>query len=164
MKRILLVLIVLALTAGVAAADHRRHGGYWNHGYGNRGAVVVQPRVYAPRVVYSAPRVYSGPRVYTTRRPIYVQRPAIRYRYYNYYQRPAVIVENYPPRTGYYWVAGQWTWGGAEWIWQPGHYEPDQSYNYQYDYNGGASVDVNYQTPDYNYDYNYSSGYEHDCN
>ena len=97
------------------------------------------------------------------RRPIYVQRPVIRYRYYNYYQRPQVIVENYPARAGYYWVAGQWTWSGYEWTWQPGHYEPDQSYNYNYDYNAGASVDVNYQTPNYNYDYDESSGYDPDC-
>lgn len=164
MKRILLVTIVLALSAGVAAADRGRHNGHWKHRHGDRhGAIVVSgPRVYSAPRIYSAPRVYSGPRVYHTRRPIYVQRPAIRYRYYNYYQRPAVIVENYPARAGYYWVAGQWTWSGAEWIWQPGHYEPDQSYNYQYDYNAGASVDVNYQSP--GYDYNYSSGYQHDCN
>jgi hypothetical protein len=62
------------------------------------------------------------------RRPIYVSRPVIRERYYDYYRRPAVIVENYNPRAGYYWVAGGWTWDGYEWIWQAGHYQPDPNY------------------------------------
>lgn len=116
-------------------------------------------------MVVSSPRVVvAPPRVYAMRRPIYVQRPAIRYRYFNYYQRPAVMVENYPARDGYYWVAGQWQWSGYEWTWQPGHYEPDPNYqynnNYDYNYQGGASVDVNYQSPGYSPDYSY----EHDCN
>jgi hypothetical protein len=144
MKRILLVAVALAVTSGVAAADHR-HGGYWRGGGwggggGWRGGVVVT----TPR--YVAPRVYVQPRVYVHPRPIYVARPQIRYHYYNYYQRPAVYVENYPPRTGYYWVAGQWTWSGAEWIWQPGHYEPDPAYYSQPGYD--QSYDPNYQYND----------------
>jgi hypothetical protein len=83
-----------------------------------------------------------------------VQRPVIRYRYYDYYQRPTILVENYPAKPGYIWVAGQWTWSGYEWIWQPGHYQPapayDQPYydgHYQQPYspslNGSIDVNVN---------------------
>ena len=74
-------------------------------------------------IVRNEPRYY-----HTVRRPIYVSRPVIHERYYNYYRRPAIIVENYNAMPGYYWVAGGWTWDGAEWIWQPGHYEPDPNY------------------------------------
>ncbi|HEX7842588.1 MAG TPA: hypothetical protein VF469_34180 [Kofleriaceae bacterium] len=63
-----------------------------------------------------------------TRRPIYVHRPIIREHYFDYYRRPAVVVESYGPVTGYYWVAGSWQWNGYEWIWQAGHYEPDPNY------------------------------------
>ena len=62
------------------------------------------------------------------RRPIYVHRPIIREHYYNYYRRPALIIENYNAMDGYYWVSGSWQWNGYEWIWQPGHYEPDPNY------------------------------------
>ena len=62
------------------------------------------------------------------RRPIYVSRPVIRERYYNYYRRPTLIVEGYGPRPGYFWVAGNWYWSGAEWTWQSGHYQPDPNY------------------------------------
>ena len=62
------------------------------------------------------------------RRPIFVSRPVIRERYYNYYRRPSLIVESYGAMPGYYWVRGQWTWDGYEWIWQPGHYQPDAAY------------------------------------
>jgi hypothetical protein len=67
------------------------------------------------------------------RRPIYVHRPIIRERYYNYYRRPALIVENYNPIAGYYWVPGSWQWNGYEWSWQPGHYEPDPNDGDYYD-------------------------------
>jgi hypothetical protein len=62
------------------------------------------------------------------RRPIFVSRPIIREHYYNHYRRPSLVVENYGAMPGYYWVAGRWTWSGYEWLWQPGHYEPDASY------------------------------------
>jgi len=52
----------------------------------------------------------------------------IREHYYNYYRRPQLIVENYGAQPGYYWVAGAWNWDGYQWCWQPGHYEPDASY------------------------------------
>jgi hypothetical protein len=62
------------------------------------------------------------------RRPIYMARPIIHQRYYDYRYRPELIVENYGVRPGYYWVNGSWQWNGYEWIWYPGHYEPDPSY------------------------------------
>ena len=58
------------------------------------------------------------------RRPIYMPRPYIRERYYNYYRPPALIVESFGPRPGYVWVRGGWQWNGYEWIWYPGHYQP----------------------------------------
>ena len=67
------------------------------------------------------------------RRPIYVSRPVIHHRYYNYSRRPAVIFENYNAIAGYYWVSGSWSWNGFEWIWAPGHYEPDPNYYGYYD-------------------------------
>jgi hypothetical protein len=68
----------------------------------------------------------------------WLPRPAIRHRYYNYYRRPALIVENYNSMPGYYWVYGKWTWNGYEWVWYPGHYEPDPNYvDYDYDYGYG---------------------------
>lgn len=133
MKRILLVVAVLALAGGIASADHR-HRGYWHQG-GHAGHSGFSGGVYvsAPRVVVQ-PR-YVAPRVYTegwvrpvVRRPIFMPRPVVRVRYYNYYQRPTLVAENYPPMTGYYWVAGRWDWNGYEWIWAPGHYEPDPRY------------------------------------
>jgi hypothetical protein len=139
MKKLVLSFLTLALLAGVASADHRwrngRDGGRWDrggHGYRNRAwnntrvNVTVERPVYRPRPVY-----YQRTRV--VRRPIYVQRPVVQYRYYNYYQRPAVIAENYSSMEGYYWVAGAWSWNGYEWQWTAGHYEPDPNYNTYYD-------------------------------
>ena len=57
------------------------------------------------------------------------RRPVIRERYSNYYQRPSLVVEQYGERPGFYWAAGSWQWNGDEWIWQPGHYEADQTYD-----------------------------------
>ena len=82
----------------------------YNHGYYNRG--------YYNRGYYN----------HSIRRPIFVSRPFIGHRYFNYYQRPALIVENYDAMAGYYWVPGHWEWSGYEWIWQPGHYQPDPNY------------------------------------
>jgi hypothetical protein len=85
-------------------------------------------------VVNTGPRYHGGGYV---RRPIYVSRPVIRHRYYNYYQRPSLIVESYNPMAGYDWVPGSWSWSGYEWVWQPGHYEPDASYiDSAYGYDG----------------------------
>jgi hypothetical protein len=150
-------LLALVFAGGIASADNHRHNQRsWNNA---RGGVHVQrsyPRqsyrpAYRPtyRSSYRSPtvRVHVQPRVRVVRRPIYVQRPVIRYRYYNYYQRPAVIVENQPPMPGYYWVAGQWQWNGYEWIWQAGHYEPDPNYvdpSYGYDQAPGTYYDGSY--------------------
>ncbi|MFN0252024.1 MAG: hypothetical protein ACKV2T_34425 [Kofleriaceae bacterium] len=61
-------------------------------------------------------------------------RPVIRYRYRDYYRRPAIIVENYDPVPGYVWIAGQWSWNGYEWMWVNGHYDLDANYD---DYGDG---------------------------
>ena len=113
--------------------DHGNRGNY------NRGStVVVRDNNYGRgwnggnRVIVRDNHRYNNYSRYN-RRPIYVSRPVIRERYYNYNRRPALIVENYGAQPGYYWVAGAWSWGGGEWIWQPGHYEPDASYDYGYD-------------------------------
>jgi len=85
-----------------------------------------QPRTYNRGYTRGYNQGYVSRPVYRyVRRPIYVQRPVIRYHYYNYYQRPAVIIENYSTIPGYYWVGGQWNWDGYEWIWTPGYYAPD---------------------------------------
>lgn len=163
MKKILpLTALALSLMGGVALADrghdrHRdgtvvhdyrdRHGSnavVRDHGRWNRGNTVV--------IRDNHRRWNNGNRViirndhYRYRRPIYVARPIIRERYYNYYRRPALIVENYAAQPGYFWVAGRWTWSGAEWIWQPGHYEPDPNY-----------VDQGYAP---SYDQGYTPGYD----
>jgi hypothetical protein len=141
MKTIIsLTAIALGLSSGVAFADrghdnqrpatvdHRRPNVVVRHGNWNRGnTVVVRDNNYrnwnrGNRVIVR--RDYHP----VVRRPIFVARPVIRARYYNYYRRPAIIVENYGPRGGYLWVAGAWAWSGAEWLWQPGHYQPDPSY------------------------------------
>ena len=132
MRRIIITLLALATFGGVASADRGRGPVVRDHRTG-----YVQPnyRHYNNynRTTYVRPSYrYTRPAVRVVRRPIYVQRPVIQYRYYNQYQRPALIAENYAAMPGYFWVAGQWQWSGYEWIWQPGHYEPDQNYQ-QYD-------------------------------
>ena len=110
--------------------DRGYNRGYVNRSYGNRGYV---NRGYVNNVGY---RGYGGRGV--VRRPIYVSRPYIGHRYFNYYQRPSLIVESYNATPGYFWVAGNWTWDGAEWIWQPGHYQPDPNYiDSAYGYDNG---------------------------
>ena len=100
----------LLCATGAAHAD-RWHGG-WRGGAGWHGPVV---------------RYHTGGwggYGYAVRQPIYMPRPVIRARYYNYNVRPGLIVEEYGPRTGYVWVRGGWQWNGVEWIWYPGHYQP----------------------------------------
>lgn len=133
MNRLLLSVLVLGLLAGVASADRGR-GRYKRNWNGPRhqaiwssGGVVVSSQ----RPVYQPRRIFVD-RTRYVRRPIYVQRPVVQYRYYNYYQRPALIAERSPAMEGYYWVAGQWTWTGYEWTWTPGHYEPDPGYTGSY--------------------------------
>ena len=161
MKRIILAIACLGLAGGVASADrfHGSRGG--SHGGGSvtvrdhrggcewrgareggvRGNVGVRGGYHGTYNHgsynyghYNRPVYTSGYRHTYVRRPIYVSRPIIRQRYYDYRYRPQLIVENYPARDGYFWVAGQWTWNGYEWLWQPGHYEPDPNYTgYYYD-------------------------------
>lgn len=154
LKLLPLTALTLGLSSGVALADH--HGGesrgdrravvehrapvVRDHGREFRGCgcggggewrgrtSVREGRDYrgGGRVVVREPyrREYRG-----VRRPIFVSRPIIRGHYYNYYRRPSLVVESYGAMPGYYWVAGHWDWNGYEWLWQPGHYEPDQSYD-----------------------------------
>ena len=99
-----------------------RDGGF-RGGFHGGGRVIIHDRPYFRNVV---------------RRPIFVSRPIIREHFYNYYRRPALIVENYAPMPGYYWVAGHWYWDGYEWLWEPGHFQPDPSYiDPGYDYDSG---------------------------
>jgi hypothetical protein len=137
MKRIILAIAAVALAGGVASAD-RWHGGrggerHYEHSY-REGGVRVTPS-YRGNYRYARP-VYNGGyyRYNYVRRPIYVERPVIRTHYYDVRYRPQILVENYPVRDGYYWVAGQWNWNGYEWIWTPGHYEPDPNYGYDSGY------------------------------
>lgn len=137
MRRIFIfALLAVVMAGGVAAADSYRYRNYGARDH--RGGVHVQ-RTYpgqhyrnnhSPRYVsrsYVRPYV-TRPYVRVVRRPIYVQAPVIPYRYYNYYQRPALIAETPRPIAGYLWVAGQWQWNGYEWIWRAGHYMPDPAY------------------------------------
>ena len=149
LKLVPLTALALGLSSGVALADHRGgdhrggdhravvahpapvvrdHGREW-HGGGERGRTFVREgREYrgGGRVVVHQPYYRHDYRV--VRRPIFVSRPIIRAHYYNYYRQPSLLVENYGAMPGYYWVAGQWSWNGYEWLWQPGHYEPDPNY------------------------------------
>ena len=68
---------------------------------------------------------------HVVRRPIYVQRPVVNVRYYNYQQPPALIVENYAAMDGYYWVAGVVVERLRVAV-DAGHYEPDPNYDAQY--------------------------------
>ena len=120
MKKLLpITALVLGLSSGAALADrvvvehHRAPAArretvvVRDHGWRGGGRVVVHDN-----------------RGYGYRRPIYVNRPVIRERYYSYRHRPAVIVEDYGPRSGYVWVRGHWAWNGYEWMWSPGYYNP----------------------------------------
>ncbi|HEY0476742.1 MAG TPA: hypothetical protein VGD37_04415 [Kofleriaceae bacterium] len=122
---------------GAVVRDHRNfdrgnvnvvvRGG--DRGWHGGGRVVVDNRRGYSRPYYSD-RGYSNRGYYNqvARRPIFVSRPIIRDHYYDYYRRPSLIIENYNTMPGYYWVPGTWTWSGYEWMWQPGHYQPDANY------------------------------------
>lgn len=132
------------------ARDHREwHGGGGAYvragGDWHRGTVVREGRGFysGGRGYYGGSRVVVRDRPYfrgVVRRPIFVSRPIIRDHYYNYYRRPALIVENFAPMDGYYWVPGHWSWNGYEWLWEPGHYQPDPNY-----------FDSGYADPGYGY-------------
>jgi hypothetical protein len=116
----------------------RDNSGY-RGGYRGNNTVVIRDHGYRGGggrvIVRGEPRYNRNYYHNVNRRPIFVSRPVIHHRYFNYYQRPALIVENYNTMPGYYWVPGQWEWSGYEWVWQPGHYQPDPNYvdPYYYD-------------------------------
>ncbi len=147
LKFLPLTALALGLSGGVALADRGGdHRGVSEHRYAPQRNVVVRDHHEAREwrgggrdtVVVRDHRGWDGGgRGFVRnearfhgydRRPIFVSRPVIHERYYNYYRRPALIVESYGAISGYYWVRGQWTWDGYEWIWQPGHYQPDPGY------------------------------------
>ena len=164
LKLLPLTALALGLSSGVALADLSRgeyrgdHRGFVEHrsapvvirahgrDYGHewRGGGVVRGggewrgrgivKHGGGRVIIREPYRHG----YVSRRPIFVSRPFIHDHYYNYYRRPALVVESYGAMPGYYWVAGHWSWNGYEWLWQPGHYEPDPNYG-----------DPNYVDPGY---------------
>jgi hypothetical protein len=120
--------IVFLLSTGIAAAGP--HGG--------RAAVVRDHRGGGGDAVVRDHRGYSGGTVVREHRgPVHVSggryvfpggvirtyhAPVIRTHYYNYYRRPAVIVESYEPVPGYVWAKGNWRWNGGEWLWVPGYW------------------------------------------
>jgi len=148
LKYLPLTALALGLSGGVALADRGGdHRGVSEHRNAPQHNVVVRDhrevrevRGGRDRVVVRDRRGWDGDRRFIRndvrfrydRRPIFVSRPVIRERYYNHYRRPSLIVESYGAMPGYYWVRGQWTWDGNEWIWQPGHYEPDGYYGDSY--------------------------------
>ena len=135
MSRTFGIAAIFCLMLGGTAFAGRGHGGGRGPRNSSGGVVVRDHRAGGP-VVRSAPAVRDhrgGGRVRYVRasggRYVFpggvvrvYKRPVIRARYYDYRVRPAVIVESYDPVPGYVWVAGNWTWGGAEWIWTPGYW------------------------------------------
>ena len=127
MRGTLRVAAILCALVGTSYADHH-HGGHGPvvrdhrgpervvvHERGpvvrdHRGPVVTHVRVSGGRYVF------PGGVVRTYRRPVFHEH------YRNHHMRPAVIVESYDPVPGYVWVAGNWNWGGSEWVWQPGYW------------------------------------------
>src|SRR6185436_16451657 len=120
LKILPLTALALGLSSGAAFAD-RGHGGDHRgrseHRGDRGGSVVVRDNCRGNTVVVRDHRDHGwrgGSRVIVrgepryrnvVRRPIYVSRPVIHHRYYNYYRRPAVIFENYNAIAGYYWVS-----------------------------------------------------------
>lgn len=88
-------------------------GGRVVHGGGGGGHVVVRHTEPAR----GGPSYGHGGRVVVTRE-----------RYYDRTRQPALVVESYGRRPGYYWVPGNWDWDRSEWIWYPGHYDVDNAY------------------------------------
>jgi hypothetical protein len=130
---------------GVVVHDSNR-GGSWQ---GNGGGRVVHEnrgwnnggrdhdngwgRNGGGRVVVHGNGGWRGePRYYhnrgSIRANIWMPRPVIRTHYYHYGYRPTLVSEDYGYREGYIFVRGDWAWNGYEWMWQPGHYEPDPAF------------------------------------
>jgi len=138
MKTLVLSALAVALTSGSAVADRWRDRPRSHHPSSSTrtwsdatrtwsGGVHVQPSNVRWRS-----QSHEGRRsnFAVARRPIFVRAPIIHRRYFNVRYRPQVVVENYAPIAGYYWVSGRWDWNGVEWTWTAGHYEPDPSYAY----------------------------------
>jgi len=149
MVRLLITALTFTLFTGVAIAD-RHHG----RGDNRRGPVVrdhrdnhrVQPQHRGDRrVIHRGPvRASNGRFVFAGGVTHVYSRPVFHARYYNRRVRPAYVVENYTPVSGYVWVRGGWTWTGAEWQWGGGYYAADPQYtNYYSDGSYDLRVNVN---------------------
>jgi hypothetical protein len=122
--------------SGGVVVHENRGGGGWRGGgeaRGNwRGGEVHHDGGWRGGVTVRGGGWNNSPRYYHThgyaRQNIWVNRPYIRTHYYDYNYRPTLFVEDYGAREGYIFVRGDWQWNGYEWVWQPGHYEPDQAY------------------------------------
>jgi len=124
------------MLGGAAYAGRGRGHGHGNTGRSSGGVVVRDHRGGGPVVRGGGPvvrdhRDHRGPSHVRVSRGRYVfpggvvrvyRKPVIRERYHNRHVRPAIIVESYDPVPGYVWVAGSWSWGGAEWVWTPGYW------------------------------------------
>jgi hypothetical protein len=129
MRVIGMAFLAMVLSVGTAEAGHGRHGGRGHGGrvvYGGHGNRAVVRDHRGPRCTRAGPvRVRSGRYVFPGGVVRVYKRPVFRERYYNVHVRPPVIVETYDPVPGYVWVAGNWRWGGAEWVWVPGYWSVD---------------------------------------
>jgi hypothetical protein len=146
MRAVLIASLLALLTQGAALAGPRGGGGGrvvvrgGGGGYGG-GRVVVNR---GPVVINRGPVVVNRGPVVVGRGPVVVGGYRGGVRYVDYNRRPAIIVENYGRRPGYYWARGDWAWNGSEWIWGPGHYMVDPAYG------GGVQVNVGVGAPVYN--------------
>jgi hypothetical protein len=97
MRNMIIAVLAVALSSGVAAADHVVVRG----GAVVRGPVVRGPVVHERVVVGGGPRyVYRSPRLLP----------------------PAIRVEHYRPLVGYTWSPGYYSWVGGDYMWINGHY------------------------------------------
>lgn len=126
----------MVVGGGAAQADHGRGGGHGRgRGHDGGGVVVRDHRGGGPVVVQRGGRgpvvrhvrVSGGRYVFPGGVVRVYRRPVIREHYYDIRRRPAIIVEAYDPVPGYVWVAGSWSWGGAEWVWSPGYWSVSEA-------------------------------------
>ncbi len=136
MQRTLAVATTLCLLLGGTAFAGR--GGRGGHGHSGPvvrdhrgpapsgpGRVVVRdhrPGPRGPRARTKYVRVSGGRYVFPGGVVRTYKRPMFKVKYRDRRVRPAIIVEHYDPVPGYVWVQGNWTWGGAEWVWVPGYW------------------------------------------
>lgn len=134
MRRTLGLAVAFCMMLGGAAYAGRGRGHGHGTGRASGGVVVRDHRGGGPMVVRGGGPVvrdHRGPARVRLSRGRYVfpggvvrvyRRPVIREHYYDMHVRPAIIVESYDPVPGYVWVAGNWSWGGSEWVWTPGYW------------------------------------------